>query len=297
MTIKNSIFVILTSTLLSFSAFGQDRKLDKLELLYNQEHYKMVFVRSGKLMDSPDYDYTELPKLYKSLSAFRMAENPFWLKRNKGALTKAEALMVHLNQSEKGKEILSAHSSEIVALNTDITAWIENLQGQGKSELASQLADLQDHAFLNIPKGVKKETVSKPVNRPIARTSNERTKIIAFAEKSIGVPYVWGGTSPNGFDCSGYTTYVMKEFGITMPRRATDQQKSSVKIKRKDVMPGDLVFFNNGSGVSHVGIIVSNPGQPLSMIHASSSKGITVTNLETSTYWKKRLDSFGSYIN
>jgi cell wall-associated NlpC family hydrolase len=57
-----------------------------------------------------------------------------------------------------------------------------------------------------------------------------------------------------------------------------------------------LVFFNNGSGVSHVGMIISEKGQPLVMIHASSSKGIMITDIESSEYWLKRLYGFGTYV-
>ncbi len=295
MKTRNSIFTFLIATFITVSAFGQDKKIDNLEQLYAQEHYKMVYARSGKLMDKPDYDFTEVPKFYRSISTFHLAQNKYWLKRNKNALAKAEKMFVEIKQGENSKKILTTHKMEVAALQDEITEWIGELSQQGQTEMAKKVQGIQNRIFSNVPKTEKKDT--KPVNRPIIQTTKERSEIIAFAEKSIGVPYVWGGTTPNGFDCSGYTTYVMKEFGITMPRRATDQQKASARIKQKDVQPGDLVFFNNGSGISHVGIIVSEQGQPLTMIHASSSKGIIITNLETSSYWKKRLDSFGTYLN
>ena len=89
----------------------------------------------------------------------------------------------------------------------------------------------------------------------------------------------------------------MKEFKVTLSRRAEDQYTASVKVKQKNAQKGDLVFFDNGSGISHVGIVVSNPGEPLTMIHASTSKGIVVTNIENSDYWKQRLKGFGTYLN
>ena len=65
----------------------------------------------------------------------------------------------------------------------------------------------------------------------------------------------------------------------------------------KDVQKGDLVFFDNGSGVSHVGIVVSENGQPIVMIHSSSSKGIILTNVDESDYWSQRLHGFGTFID
>ena len=124
----------------------------------------------------------------------------------------------------------------------------------------------------------------------------ERQKIIDYAKKQIGTPYVWAGNSPPGFDCSGFTCYVMKEFGKELPRRAVDQHENSKKIKEKNAQKGDLIFFDNGSGISHVGMIVSEKGKPLVMIHASSSKGVILTELEKSDYWMKRIYGFGTFV-
>jgi phage terminase large subunit len=110
--------------------------------------------------------------------------------------------------------------------------------------------------------------------------AKDREKIIEYAKKQIGVPYVWSGNDPKGFDCSGFTGYVMKEFGKELSRRAVDQFSGARKVKEKNVQKGDLVFFDNGSGISHVGMIVSDKGKPLVMIHASSSKGIIITEIE-----------------
>ena len=70
-----------------------------------------------------------------------------------------------------------------------------------------------------------------------------------------------------------------------------------MKVKKKNVEKGDLVFFDNGSGVSHVGIVISEKGEPLKMIHSSSSKGIIITDVSKSEYWSKRLHGFGTYLN
>ena len=125
----------------------------------------------------------------------------------------------------------------------------------------------------------------------------ERIKIVATAKEQLGVPYVWAGSSPNGFDCSGFTSYVMKKHGMDLPRRAGDQYESSTKLKAKDAKKGDLVFFNNGSGISHVGIVISDKGEPLVMIHSASSTGIIITEVEKSEYWMKRLHGYGTYVN
>jgi len=80
-------------------------------------------------------------------------------------------------------------------------------------------------------------------------------KVIDVADNYRGVPYVRGGTSPRGFDCSGYTQYVYSKLGISLPRVADAQADAAVPVRRAFAKPGDLVFYHSGSGyVYHVGI-------------------------------------------
>lgn len=80
--------------------------------------------------------------------------------------------------------------------------------------------------------------------------------VIAYASNFLGVPYVWGGTSPSGFDCSGFTQYVFAHFGVNLPRVSEDQQNVGTLVSRDNLKPGDLVFF--GTPAHHVGIYVGN---------------------------------------
>ena len=108
--------------------------------------------------------------------------------------------------------------------------------------------------------------------------------IIATAKQYIGVPYVWGGSTPNGFDCSGYVQYVYNRHGITLPRTSKEQYSVGSWVSKSNLQPGDLVFFNtDGNGVSHLGIYIGDN----QFIHASSSKGVTITTLSNS-YWAAR---------
>ncbi len=115
--------------------------------------------------------------------------------------------------------------------------------------------------------------------------STKANKIITTAKKYIGVPYVWAGTTPKGFDCSGFTQYVFKQHGIGLNRTTDTQYKQGTYVSKKNLQPGDLVFFQNTyrKGISHVGIYIGDG----KFIHASSSKGITITPLSNS-YWAAR---------
>lgn len=113
---------------------------------------------------------------------------------------------------------------------------------------------------------------------------NMADKIIATAKQYLGVPYLWGGTTPNGFDCSGYTQYVFRAHGITLPRSSSQQYTVGTYVSKGNLKPGDLVFFDvEGNGISHVGIYVGNN----QFIHCSTSKGVVITSL-SSTYWAPR---------
>lgn len=80
--------------------------------------------------------------------------------------------------------------------------------------------------------------------------------IVDYATDYLGVPYVWGGNTPAGFDCSGFTKYVFAHFGISLNRRASEQLQQGVPVSTSNLQPGDLVFF--GDPVYHVGIYVGN---------------------------------------
>jgi peptidoglycan endopeptidase LytE len=92
----------------------------------------------------------------------------------------------------------------------------------------------------------------------------------------VGVPYRYGGTSPKGFDCSGFTSYIMNQFGIKLPRVSADQFSVGTKVERKDLQVGDLVFFDTmkQGKISHVGIYIGNN----KMVH-SATRQVEVNDL------------------
>ena len=109
-------------------------------------------------------------------------------------------------------------------------------------------------------------------------------EIVSRAAKYKGVPYVFGGTTTKGFDCSGYVQYVFKDCKAKLPRLADEQALQGVFVTQKQLRPGDLVFFTTyAAGASHVGIYAGD-GQFWS---ASSSKGVMLSSLKDD-YWKQR---------
>lgn len=106
-------------------------------------------------------------------------------------------------------------------------------------------------------------------------------KIIQTGRQYLGVPYAWGGTSPSGFDCSGFTHYVLLNNNIIIPRTTSLQYDQGTPVTKSQLKPGDLVFFSTyAPGPSHVGIYIGDN----QFIHSSSSKGVIISSLSNSYY-------------
>lgn len=125
----------------------------------------------------------------------------------------------------------------------------------------------------------------KPKNaqeKPTNRQGFNAIQLVADASKLLGAPYVWGGVTPSGFDCSGFIVYVFKQQGVQLPRTVAQMWDYGKAVSRPNV--GDVVFFETyQEGPSHAGIYVGNN----QFIQSGTSTGVTVSDMNAS-YWKSR---------
>ena len=140
--------------------------------------------------------------------------------------------------------------------------------------------------FVDLTESFPCNSYSGPSNSSAAAPTYVSTgsQVVASAKQLMGVPYVWGGTTTRGFDCSGFVQYVYKQYGITLNRTANSQMSNGYYVSADNLQPGDLVFFfgtYSTSGASHVGIYIGN-GQ---FIHASSGSGRVVISDLWSNYY------------
>lgn len=164
------------------------------------------------------------------------------------------------------------------------------IDGRFTVEVTKAVKKFQSAKKLKTDGVVDEKTYTALIGKPLLwkneiLTGNSRgKKITDTAVKFVGVPYKWGGVTPKGFDCSGFIWYVFDKNSIHLPRTADIQYQAGRTIGRGNLQRGDLVFFTTyEAGASHVGIYQENGN----FIHASSSKGVMVSNLSDS-YWKPR---------
>jgi cell wall-associated NlpC family hydrolase len=121
--------------------------------------------------------------------------------------------------------------------------------------------------------------------------SGIRGNVLQEAKKYLGLKYIWGGTTPKGFDCSGFTSYVLKQKGVGIARSSRFQAKQGKAVELAEAKTGDLVFFSKygkGGRVTHVALVVDNKEDGVYIIH-STRRGIVVDNLSKSNYWKPKI--------
>jgi len=138
--------------------------------------------------------------------------------------------------------------------------------------------------YMEIVSGQKAASASStPSSTPSANLALGQ-QIADFALSFLGTDYVYGGMSPSGFDCSGFSSYVYKNFGYTLTRNASGQYRDNgVRVNKSDLSVGDLVFFssNGGASVTHVGIYIGDS----EFVHASRTGiGVVISRLDSTYY-------------
>lgn len=134
-----------------------------------------------------------------------------------------------------------------------------------------------------------RQNTSVDISLPI---NSKRNTVVKQSYNKLGIPYKYGGSTVNGFDCSGLTQYVYRQAGIAIPRTTEQQLSTSQTIAYQQLRPGDLAFYKTGAKTRHVGIYIGNN----QMIHASTGSKRVRTATITDTYWRQRFTKFGRFI-
>lgn len=196
-------------------------------------------------------------------------------------LSNAVTALASFQRGDDGQEVV-AIQKRLVELHYTIN----NIDGDFGPETETAVKKFQTDRGLEVDGIIGETTYKALMNKemPPNRSSSIVRNIMRAAYSVIGTPYVFGGTSPYGFDCSGFTQYAFARAGVHIPRTADSQLYAGRQIPMNNLRPGDLVFFTTYEpGASHCGIYVGNGN----FIHAGSSTGVTVSSAFTG-YWGAR---------
>ncbi len=276
---------------------AQNKKLDKLEQFYSQGHYKTVHRKANKLLQDPMYDAYLLPTYYSAMSTFQLLQNPYWMKRNIAKIDESCRLMSNIFGSEKWAVIKETHAQELGEMAVLFERWLKD-----KNTVVDQINKQQLEDWITkVYKGYKfKNPILEEVGEDglvsEGMSTSQRSDLVHYSYEFMGIPYKWGGADAEGFDCSGFTSHIFKNSDVSLPRIASEQYKYAKTINAKRAFMGDLVFFSEGKEITHVGILVNQHNEHKRMIHSSSSKGISVVDINDSDYWRSRIVGYGRII-
>jgi cell wall-associated NlpC family hydrolase len=126
---------------------------------------------------------------------------------------------------------------------------------------------------------------------PTPKNDPQVDAIINYAKSFLGVPYRYGGTTPSGFDCSGFINYIFGNFGFDLVRTSYGLAELGTTVKLSDIQPGDLMFFKgsnvHSTAVGHVALVVEVTPDAIKFIH-SANTGVRIDNFKTSQYYIQR---------
>lgn len=304
---KKLITLFLVGLVFSFQSYSQDRKVDVLEILYNQNNYRSIVRKTTKMIDKKGYEDNELVHLFQSVAFAKLSQDLRYTNSHSDALEKSILAFESYYELDKQLKFQQSASclledlrviyqkSKSLKVEKEAYAYLLNLETKDPVVQRKRVVVVKSEPGkrLEYPADFKASEVDTVCEELYVE---EVDKMINYAKKFIGVPYVFGGTGDGGFDCSGYTQYILGKYGSQLPRNARSQKESTDQIKIKEVQKGDLVFFSRNrskNNITHVGIVISEPGEEIVMIHASSSQGIMITNVSTNTYWLPKLVAAG----
>lgn len=195
----------------------------------------------------------------------------------------AYAAVEPMQQGDRGDEVLAVQEKL-----SQMGFVVGSMDGVYGDVTAEAVKTLQKEKKLPVDGKISPELYKTLIGRdmPVSRGASVATvrRLIQSSFQYVGVPYWFGGTTPRGFDCSGFTRHVFSAVGVELPRMADSQYAVGRPVAAERLQPGDLVFFETYEpGPSHVGIYIGNS----QFISATSSRGVAVADL-FGQYWGER---------
>lgn len=264
-----------SSRLRTMQAQGKQSIITYAEFIISSKDLSELLTRSTAVMDILESNTDIMKALSEKEATLKGAEQK--LENELGQLKKSQSELVTKQKQVEAdkleiKTLLAKSEDTLKQQKTQLTKQQteKSAQDQARQEAEEKARrdaqekarqEAQAKAAQQAPERPSQQSPKSPANNnpsvsptDTVNNSGDADELIAFAKQYLGVPYVWGGTSPNGFDCSGFTQYVFRSIGINLPRVSRDQQDVGTRISPYDVQKGDLVF--RGNPAHHVGIYI-----------------------------------------
>ena len=287
---KKLVFVPILFSIYLIS--GQTRQLDKVNLLFEQGNYRIVERKCKKILkkEKAAKQYENQYKIYLHLTSY-MLDNEL----NTQKIIFSTKEIINLLKDDNINTSIDYIS--LGKFKQKIEKDIIKLKSKQQENSAKELYENYCY-FFKLKKLNYEELEKKENEKPEEYISKESSSLVNYAKSYLGIPYLYGGTTKKGFDCSGFTREVFLNYGYTIPRTAKDQSIFTRKVKVKNIKSGDLLFFGkNDKNISHVGIAIKNKSEELKMIHSSSSNGIIISKVMSNTYWAPKFRFAGRVID
>lgn len=243
---------------------GQDPIITYAELLLSSKNISEFFTRSTAIMQVLQSDTDLMTSLNQKEQALKDAEQQLHnelasLQQSQAELASEQTKIKAVKQQVEtelasSKNMLQQQQGQLAKQQAQKARQrAQQLAQQQARQQAQQVAQQQTQQQASQPSSSGNASTSTPSVSATSGSGSAQT-VIAAAERYLGVPYVWGGTTPSGFDCSGLMQYVFHSVGVNLPRVSQDQQNVGTRISTSAVQPGDLVFMGNPA--YHVGMYI-----------------------------------------
>jgi len=262
------------------------RKTHQFLITYqpNNDNFKPILPRPN-LVEKPKS--TTLNEFQPEIQTLTISKPYFPIEGKLEGITSRQQILLSHNEKR---------TNNYTFKNNTIKAKIRLIKGINDITLAIENDEGVDITRWKITYTPEKPNIDQPeetieINDTEVTNYNEyqlRKKVVNYAQKFKGVRYRYGGESPSGFDCSGFTQYVMRKHDVRLPRVSYEQARKGKKVKQRKAQAGDLVFYKRDGKVSHVSMVLHSSATQLLVIHSVSSSGVIVEDVMKSDYWKPK---------